>query len=69
MKVSCDKLEQQCDTIEAFPLRPRTKMIVYTQIQVIVMDRLQVTFDDNKNNNFWSFHEALYVPNVSGIIL
>ena len=67
MKVSCDKHEQQCDTIEAFPLGPSTNMTVYHQIQVIVKDRLQVTFDDNKNNNFWSFHEALYVPNVSGI--
>ena len=39
---------------------------VYHQILVNAGDELQVTFDDNKDDNCWSYHRGGNYPNVSG---
>jgi hypothetical protein len=38
---------------------------VYHQILVNAGDELQVTFDDNKDDNCWSYHRGGNYPNVS----
>ena len=43
---------------------------VYHQILVNTnpkSDALQVTFDDNKDDNCWSYHPGKIHPNVSGL--
>ena len=34
--------------------------------QILAGDDLQVTFDKNADNNYWSFHAGSSLPNVSG---
>ena len=56
-------------TVPFQPLLPSD--IVYHQILVNTNSEgndLQVTFDDNKDNNCWSYHQGANYPNVSGLL-
>ena len=37
-----------------------------TFYQILAGDDLQVTFDNNADNNYWSFHAGSSFPHVSG---
>ena len=37
-----------------------------TYNQILAGDDLQVTFDNNGDNNYWSFHAGSSFPHVSG---
>ena len=53
------------------PLQPRLPSeIEYHQILVNTdpsRGDLKVTFDDNKDDNYWSYHQGANYPNVSGL--
>ena len=56
-------------TVPLIPLLPSVD-IEYHQILVNTDSKgsdLQVTFDDNKDNNCWSYHQGENYPNVSGL--
>ena len=55
-------------TVPLIPLLPSVDTEYY---QILVNANpegsdLQVTFDDNKDSNFWSYHRGENYPNVSG---
>ena len=71
-------VSQRVSTVPLQPLLPSTvplqpllpSEIVYHQILVNTnpkRDDLQVTFDDNKDDNCWSYHQGGNYPNVSGL--
>ena len=43
-----------------------SESVPLTYYQILVGDNLQVSFDNNAENNYWSFHDGSSLPNVSG---
>lgn len=58
-------------SVPLYPVLPSVG-VHYNQILVHVESEhkgsdIQVTYDDNKDSNYWSFHRGGQFPNVSGV--